>query len=69
MQFLLKNSWILILVFVQIDRYVSLHQNGPSNYTYGPLKDWLQPVLHQSLNFYKIQATATGPITAWTLEH
>ena len=34
--FLLKNQWFLTPVFVQIDRYVSLHQNGRWNYT----SDW-----------------------------
>ena len=52
MQLLWKDHYILTPVFVQIDKYVSLHQNGPSNYTL----DW-------SLTFLKIQATATRPIT------
>ena len=51
----MKNHWFLAPVFVQIERYVSLCQNGPSNYTLEwsfkrPVSTSLGPVFQISQN-------------------
>ena len=51
----MKNHWFLTPVFAQIDGYVSLRQNGPSNYTSDrsskrPVATGLGPVFQISQN-------------------
>ena len=62
---IILRSGPLTHVSTKIDMYGSLYQKWPIKLYLIPvlLKDQLQPVLDQSLNFSKIQATATGPIT------